>query len=158
MPRGSCRFALVEVTKLHCVKMLCEGGWSYGHDELQPFRQGTAQTFDFNLALPKAYYIALLQHAVIQAKGNIAISHGMPSKYYECLLTLDGPRLQQMIADMTGQASEFFAKCLTDAGAVFDASSEEDVDAGPVLAIDDGVADANALAASAIEGSQWIRC
>jgi hypothetical protein len=64
------------------------GGWSIGG----------AMEYNSGLSQPKSYYYALLHRDEIIAKGVDTILHGMPDKYYRCLLELKQQALVSVVS------------------------------------------------------------
>ena len=94
---------------------------------------GAPLEFSMSLSRPRSYFLALLSHQAIIDKGVTEIAHKQKDGYYQCLLSLNGPDLLQILdqAALEECSDHWFKQNLK--------AVEDDTDSdASVLAVGDG--------------------
>ena len=90
-----------------------------------------------SLSRPRSYFLALLSHQAILDKGVTQIAHSQKDCYYQCLMTLEGEKLLQILAQaaLEERSDQWFKEKLQ----VEDGEADSD---GSLQAVEDGPVDA----------------
>ena len=97
---------------------------------------GAPMELSMSLSRPRSYFLALLSHQAILDKGVTKIAHSQKDGYYQCLLSLEGPQLLQILdqAALVECSDHWFKQKLNTV------EDESDHDGSP-LAVGDGPAE-----------------
>jgi hypothetical protein len=96
-------------TKLGVVLDLLRRGWVQAGNAPAPFTNGSQQLFVCSIGRQLSYYLCLRNAAALFAKGVSAIAHDLKDVQYQCLLRLNGDRLQQFLRALEAGLDE--ARC-----------------------------------------------
>ena len=92
-------------SKLDCVLHLLRHGWVHG-EPVGPFEEHGSYNFVCARLRPTSYFVCLLRHVELFAKGVQSIPHGAKDLHYQCLLRLHGLALQELLGMQASGGAE----------------------------------------------------
>ena len=149
----------LKCTKFDIIIRLHQEGWVVCSDVRAPFSIESDRQYSGDIGRPLAYFVALLEHSSIFAKGITTIDHFRPDGYYRALLLLPRAKLMSMPSLLLADHA-FFMDALKDMGpAGHEVNTDEVVGGGSLVAIADRLEQSLvSVIPPVLEPAAWTRC